>query len=41
MAAKNIAFDQEARTAIKAAWPRVLAWTIKQKLFGLRLGGGE
>ncbi len=29
------------RTAIKAAWPRVLAWTIKQKLFGLRLGGGE
>ena len=29
-----------ARTAIKAAWPSVLAWALKQKLFGLSLGGG-
>jgi len=28
-----------ARTSIKAHWPRVLAWALKAKLFGVSLGG--
>ncbi len=30
-----------ARTAIKAAWPRVLLWALARKLTGVRLGAGS